>query len=298
MDIEIINTDSEQAQADEKATAQAGTYTDDWGSVCQVTEPGVIGEVRIPILEDWSDLATFSPPWDVLRGRDLSHVKCARETSDKFLLSDISARPFERLQFLRGTENLFIDLGYGKSELYQLLEMVHVFYLEDIRGWCESDVDGIFMMDDWGSYQYLLINPTVWREIFKPRYQSVFEAVHSAGWHVWLHSDGHINAIIEDLLELDVDVLNLQQPLVNGIDEIGKRFAGRVCFESTCDIQKTLPFGSPDEIRKESRQLLDKWATSKGGFILSVYENTDDLQLPKENVALMVEIFLKHDPWL
>jgi len=186
----------------------------------------------------------------VLRGRDLLHVKRARETNDKFLLSDISARPFERLQFLRGTENLFIDLGYGKSELYQLLEMVHEFYLEDIRGWCESDVDGIFMMDDWGSYQHLLINPTVWREIFKPRYKSVFEAVHSAGWHVWLHSDGHINAIIEDLLALDVDVLNLQQPLVNGIDEIGKRFAGRVCFESTCDIQKTLPFGSPDEIRK------------------------------------------------
>lgn len=86
MDIEIINTDSEQAQADEKATAQAGMYTDDWGSVWQVAEPGVIGEVRTPILEDWSDLATFSPPGMCFAGATcyMSNVLVKRATNSCF----------------------------------------------------------------------------------------------------------------------------------------------------------------------------------------------------------------------
>lgn len=288
MDIEIINADPEQAQADEKATAQAGAYTDPWGSVWHVAEPGVIGEVRIPILEDWSDLATFSPPWNVLSGRDLSHVKRARETSDKFLLSDISARPFERLQFLRGTENLFIDLGYGKSELYQLLEMVHEFYLEDIRGWCESDVDGIFMMDDWGSNQQLLINPTMWRETFKPLYKEYCDMIHAADKYAFFHSDGNISAIYGDLIEAGFDAIN-SQLFVMDIEELGRQYQGQVTFWGEIDRQHVLPFGSPEEVRAAVMRVRHALDDESGGVIAQCEWGKDNSQ---ENIETVFKTWL------
>ncbi len=130
-------------------TATVGRYTDDWGSVWSIGEPGVIGEVKQPALADWSRLDTFQPPWHLVRDRDLSYVNRACDKSAQFMLSDVTARPFERLQFLRGSENLYLDLGYGTAELRTLLHMVHDFYLEDIAGWCQSNVDGIVFMDDW-----------------------------------------------------------------------------------------------------------------------------------------------------
>jgi hypothetical protein len=92
------------------------------------------------------------------------------EESDEFMLPDVTARPFERLQFLRGTEDLFIDIGYGTSEVRKLMEIIHEFYIEDIRSWCKSNVDAVFFMDDWGTNNSLLINPSIWRELFKPLY--------------------------------------------------------------------------------------------------------------------------------
>ena len=111
------------------------------------------------------------------------------------MLSDVTARPFERLQFLRGTQNLYYDIGYGVPELRVLLEMVHEFYLEDIRIWCASDVDGIFFMDDWGTNTTLLIKPQMWRglQAAVPRYP---EIIHAAGKFAFFHSDGHTQDIL------------------------------------------------------------------------------------------------------
>ena len=116
-----------------QATRTPGYYRDDWGSVWYVGEAGVIGEVKEPALADLSALAHFQPPWHLVRGRYLSHANRCCALSDQFMLSDVTARPFERLQFLRGTQNLYCDIGYGVPELRVLLEMVHEFYLEDIR---------------------------------------------------------------------------------------------------------------------------------------------------------------------
>jgi hypothetical protein len=76
--------------------ATPGIYTDEWGSVWEVGEPGIIGEVKNPALSDWSALATYQPPWDLVRKRDLSRAdrNCAK--SDSFMLAPACARPFER----------------------------------------------------------------------------------------------------------------------------------------------------------------------------------------------------------
>ena len=217
-----------------QATATAGHYTDEWGSVWYVGEPGVIGEVKEPALADWSALATFRPPWHLVRERDLSHANRACEKSDKFMLSDVAARPFERLQFLRGSENLFVDLGYGTAKVRQLLEMVHEFYLEDVRSWCGSNVDGIVFMDDWGSNHALLIDPRTWREMFKPLYRDYCDLIHAAGKFVFFHTDGHTEAILGDLIEVGVDAINAQLFTMD-IEGLARKYKGWVTFWGEID---------------------------------------------------------------
>ena len=111
------------------------------------------------------------------------------------MLSGVCARPFERLQFLRGTENLYMDLAYDSAEVRTLIEMVRDFYREDVTLWSRSAVDGVFLMDDWGSNTSLLISPEMWRAYFKPIYREFCEIIHRAGKKVFFHSDGNIEAI-------------------------------------------------------------------------------------------------------
>jgi hypothetical protein len=112
-----------------------------------------------------------------------------------------------------------------------------------------------------------------------------------------MHCDGKITAIIDDLIALGIDVLNLQQPRVLGIEAVGEQFRGQVCFESACDIQHTLPVAEPDDIRAEARLLLQHWAVSNGGFILSLDEDDARSLNFFGKTGLMLEAFLEADPW-
>jgi uroporphyrinogen decarboxylase len=270
-------------------TSTVGHYADDWGSIWHVGEPGVIGEVKEPALVDWSRLKTFQPPWHLVRDRDLSHANRACETGDRFMLSDVTARPFERLQFLRGSENVFIDIAYGTAELRQLLQMVHEFYLEDIRSWCQSNVDGIVFMDDWGSNDHLLINPKTWRELFKPLYKGYCELIHAAGKYAFFHTDGHTEAIFADLIEVGIDAIN-SQLFTMDIEKIASQYKGKVTFWGEIDRQHVLPFGTVEEVREaviRVRRVLDDGA---GGVIAQCEWGKNN---PRENIAEVFHAWLE-----
>jgi len=82
-----------------------------------------------------------------------------------------------------------------------------------------------------------------------------------------------------------------------GIEETGRRFRGRICFESLCDIQHTLPLKGKEAIREETELLLEHWATPKGGFILSDYRNGQAIGVEAERKQIMLNAFLATDPW-
>jgi len=246
--------------------SEAGHYTDEWGSVWSVGEAGVIGEVKQPVLSDWSGLKQFQPPWSMLRGRDLSHLNKSCENSTQFMLSPVSARPFERLQFLRGAENLYLDLAEDSREFHKLLEMVHEFYVEDVKSWCASNVDGVFMMDDWGANQSLLINPEVWREVFKPLYKEYCDIIHSNGKYAFFHSDGNIEAIYGDLIDIGFDAINSQLFRMN-IERLAELYKGKVTFWGEIDRQQVLPFGNPQDVRAAVRRVRAALDDGTGGVI-------------------------------
>lgn len=249
-----------------KKTAQKGNYTDDWGSVWYVGEPGVIGEVKKPAIENWSKLKNFKPPYYLIKNRDIHFINKSYEETDKFVLSDVTARPFERLQFLRGTENLFLDIGYDLPEFYKLLKMVHEFYLADIENWCKTNVDGIFFMDDLGTSRAPLINPEFWRKTFKPLYKEYCEIIHSAGKFAFFHTDGNTETIFGDFIEVGIDAIN-SQLFAMDIEDLAKKYKGKITFWGELDRQNILPFGSTDDIKKAVLRVRKALEDGNGGVI-------------------------------
>ncbi|MGC9395182.1 MAG: hypothetical protein ACP5J4_10020, partial [Anaerolineae bacterium] len=80
---------------------QVGVYTDEWGCVWEVLEPGVIGEVKSAPLDDWAALAHYRPPDEILDDADFSRVNASCARSETFILAGTTVRPFERMQFIR-----------------------------------------------------------------------------------------------------------------------------------------------------------------------------------------------------
>ena len=266
MDIEIPEQSPGYFDKQNSIFAKTGTYIDDWGSVWHIGEPGIIGEVKKPFVENWSALKSFQSPWHVIEKRDFSHINRICEERDQFMLSEVTARPFERMQFLRGTENTYLDILLETDEFYELLNKVHEFYIEDIKNWCTSKVDGIFFMDDWGSNNALLISPEQWKKVFKPLYKDYCNIIHEAGKYAFFHSDGNITAIYDDLIEVGIDALNSQLFCMD-IEELGKKYKGKITFWGEIDRQKVLPFGSPDDAEIAVSRVRRALDDGSGGII-------------------------------
>lgn len=265
--------------------SKAGTYVDEWGSVWHLAEPGIIGEVKEPALAEWSRLDTFRPPWEFSRSRDWDYVNRECDRSDLFMLSDVCARPFERLQFLRGSENLYMDLAYDTAEIRTLVDMVHQFYLEDVSNWARSNVDAVALMDDWGSNTSLLISPALWRAVFKPLYKEYCDAIHAGGKFVFFHSDGNIEAIYGDLIEIGVDALNSQLFCMD-IEKLSANHKGKITFWGEIDRQHVLPYGSTDDVKAAVERVRKALYDPRGGVIAQCEWGKDNT---RENVQAVFE---------
>jgi hypothetical protein len=268
--------------------AALGTYVDAWGCPFTVAQPGVIGEVKEPPLADWSALATFRPPNEILDEADFSQVNASCAATDCFVKAGTTVRPFERMQFLRGSENLFLDLAWQPAELYRLRDMVHEFFLRELMLWVKTDVDGLSFMDDWGTQHSLLISPALWRSFFKPLYADYCRLIHQAGKFVFFHSDGYILDIIPDLIEIGVDALNSQLFCMD-IEEIGRRFKGQITFWGEIDRQWVLPFGSVEDVWAAVRRVRRALDDGRGGVIAECEWGND---VPRENIEAVFEAWL------
>jgi hypothetical protein len=273
---------------------------DEWGCTWQRSEAKNMGQVKGHPLQDWEALDRYRWP-DAEDPRFYEGMEDRFAGSDgKYIITDIFMLLFERMQALHGFEETLTDLFVERERMEMLADRIVAFDLGVMRntaGRFPGRIHGFAFTDDWGSENATLISPLLWDEFFKPRYKRLFDAAHSYGWHVWMHSCGKVNAIIGGLIEVGLNVINLQQPCALGIEEVGKHFRGRICFESLCDIQATLPWKGEDEIKEEARLLLHEWATPRGGFILSDYGDGQAIGVPLEKKQIMLDAFLKADRW-
>ncbi len=273
---------------------------DEWGCLWMRSEVANMGQVKGHPLADWAALDRFrwpDPDNPAFYGGMEERFAGAE---GKYVSTGIFMLLFERMHALHGFESTLADLYLEPERMERLADRIVEFDLDIIANIARrfpGRIHGFAFTDDWGSEQATFVAPALWDAFFKPRYKRIFDAAHSQGWHVWMHSCGKVNAIVDSLIDIGLDVINLQQPRALGIEEMGRRFRGRICFESLCDIQHTLPFKGAPEIEAEARLLLATWATPAGGFILSDYGDGQAIGVPLEKKQIMLGAFLKADPW-
>jgi hypothetical protein len=226
---------------------EVGTYVDGWN--CRFTNyhRGVIGEVKSPLItdRDWNERGELRIPNECIEINTDGINDFCRST-DAFVLAGDWARPFERLQFIRGTEQLYVDLILRPGGMFEVMEIIHNYYCRLLQAWARTDVDGLWFMDDWGAQSSLLINPRTWEELFKPLYRDYIEIARGHGKKIFMHSDGYILDIIPHLIELGLDALN-SQIFCMGIENLGQ-FRGSLNFWGEIDRQHLLPRGTKEDI--------------------------------------------------
>lgn len=252
-----------------------GHYVDEWGCAFVNIQEGVHGEVKAPIIKDVREWKQVRPPYEILpenpgKARDEVNRFCAK--SELFLHASACPRPWERLQFLRGTQNAMVDVMEPDGGIKDLLRVIHEFHLKELEFWVKTDVDGIPFMDDWGSQTQLLIPPPVWRDLFKPLYKDYCDIAHAHGKFVFMHSDGHIREIYPDLIEIGVDAVNSQLFCMD-MAELARIAKGKITFWGEIDRQHALPAKDPqvgrDAVRKVARHLYDP-----AGGVIAQFELT------------------------
>lgn len=224
-----------------------GTYIDEWGCKFENKQEGVIGEVKEPIVlgEDWEDADNVHIPYELLE-INIEKINEYCKSTDLFVTCGACPRPFEQLQFIRGTAELYIDIALENEGMMEFIEKMHKFYCDLLTAWAKTDVDCLNIMDDWGSQRALLINPVSWRKIFKPLYKDYADIAHKHGKKLFMHSDGYILEIIPDLIEIGIDALN-SQVFCMGIENL-EQFKGKITFWGEIDRQNLLPNGSVEDI--------------------------------------------------
>jgi uroporphyrinogen decarboxylase len=133
-----------------------------------------------------------------------------------------------------------------------------------------AGVDIVLVGDDVAGQHGLLMRLETWREFLKPRLAATVRAVKqaSARTFVCYHSDGNVEPVIPDLIEIGIDILNPVQPECLDPAGIKRRFGDRLSFWGTVSVQRTMPFGQPGEVAEEVRARVREVGCG-GGLILS-----------------------------
>jgi uroporphyrinogen decarboxylase len=261
---------------------------DAWGSLWVRYTDEHKGQVVRGPLEDWDKLAGFEPP-DTASDPIVAEIERRLEANAgrRYTLADGDTL-WQRMFYLHGYRATLEDLLLHPERCADLRDLVLAVMVRRVERLCELPaLDGIHFRDDWGTQQALMIRPELWRAFFKPAYAHLFALACDAGKHVWFHSDGAIEAVIPDLIEIGVQVLN---PQVNVIrrERLASLAAGRVCIEGDIDRQWVLPYGTPQDVRAAVRADIAAFGGLDGGYI-GRGEVAGDL--PLENiVALLDEI--------
>lgn len=261
----------------------------EWGYVWHTLD-GTMGQPERHPLADPASIASYTPPDPMAPGR-LDHLPAWIEANrDRFLRLSVGISGFNQATFLRGFEAFLMDLHIDPARAEAVLDFVFDFENGLIDQAVKLPVDCICFGDDWGAQDGLLISPRVWRKVFRPRYADQFARIRRAGKKVWFHTCGNVWDIIPDLIELGVDVLELLQPDVFGLDRLARTFGGHVCFCCAVDHQRRAIHGSREEILAYARQLNQSLGAFHGGFIGYV-EDYSSLGMSENNYQWVREAF-------
>ena len=239
----------------------------------ELPEPGAI---RVPALRE---------------AERMSAVPAFLKTcGDRYRLASLDLSGFTVYTLLRGFENAMGDFLQNPDGFAALMDRIIVFECELMKVAARAGFHGIHFADDWGTQTGLMISTELWRRLFKPRYARQFAVAHSLGLQTWYHCCGAFDALIGDFHEIGADVINISQPNVVDVAEVGRQLRGRQCFMMPISYQTISIQGTPEEIYAEAQRLYDLLGGPAGGFIGYV-EEYGVMGMSAENYRACAEAF-------
>jgi uroporphyrinogen decarboxylase len=187
-------------------------------------------------------------------------------------------------------ENAFTDFYTNEREVSRLLETLSDYLLQLTRRWLTTPISAIFMGDDWGSQTRMMVSLPLWRKFFRPHYRRIFDEIHRAGKDIIFHSCGHVLEIIPDLIDLGVDVLDPVQPGAMNIEEVARKFGGKISFCGAIDDQRLEDY-SPQEVRDVVRRTIDTLGRPFGCGYIGTAANSVTPTVPFENLEALLRTF-------
>lgn len=205
---------------------------------------------------------------------------------DRFRVYHIGFSLFERAWSLRGMENLLMDFVENPAFVHELLGAIADWNLAVVDEALKYDIDAVYFGDDWGQQQGLIMGKAMWDQFIQPQLRRMYGKVREAGKYQFIHSCGDVDELFEDLIAAGLNCFNPFQPEVMDVLGLMRDYRGRLTFHGGLSTQKTLPYGSVDDVRAEARRLLAEG--SAGSYIFAPAHAVEG-DVPVENMVAFIE---------
>ena len=243
---------------------------------------GIVAETVLP--EPTLAGYEFPDPLDV---RFFARIpEMLEQFGDRFRVFQIGFSLYERAWTMRGMQNLMMDFIDHPQFVHRLLNAIADYNIAQVRKALEFDIDAVHFGDDWGQQHGLQMGSPLWHEFIYPALKRMYAIVRDAGKYVFIHSCGDVDELLDDLIAIGLNCFNPFQPEVMDVEGLLRRYRGRLAFFGGLSTQRTLPYGTVDEFRRETRRLISLGAD--GGYILSPAHSVEG-DVPLENMLAFIE---------
>jgi len=268
-------------------------YTCPWGIKWRwaENESGEYTEIVGPPLSgDKSKLDSFEipDPEEESQYDDFRRMK-ALYGDEKWMIGSSQISIFEAAWYLRGMEDFMMDMALDPDYAGALMDKVMQFPLVASRKHAEMGADMVWFGDDIAHQQGMMLSVDMWRQYLKPRLAKLIAEPKRVNPNIKVayHSCGNCEAILDDLIEIGLDVLNPLQPMAIDPFEAKKRYGDRLSLFGGLCVQHTMPMGSPDDVRRSVRKLIDE--CGKGGGYICAPAHHVQADTSVENVMAFYE---------
>ncbi len=229
--------------------------------------------------------------WPEIDEESIDSVREMRRKYEDFCLQGGVTHLWEIAWQLTGFSEIIRKMFVKPDEANRILDGLHKLRMEEASLLCEAGVDVITDGDDVGMQKGMMLSPQMWRRFLKPKYAELIDLCHRNGVFFFFHSDGWIEPIIPDLIEIGVDILNPIQPECMDPAKLKELYGDKLCFDGTIGVQSTLPFGSSEDVAREVKERISTLGPT--GLILGP---THAMQpdVPVENILTMYKTALKY----
>jgi len=248
-------------------TYQLGEHVDEWGCVWSNVDEGM------------EAIVTSHP---LPKREDIHSLEIPKKRDGRFPHGFM----YLRLLDLRGFEEAMIDFAEECKELQILIDKVTEYNCHQVDfmlpKWNKGHL--VTFADDLGTQRGLAIGAKKWRKYLKPAFSKIYTPVKAKGCYIYMHTDGHILDIMEDLVACGVDIIN-PQSRANGIENLARICKGKIPIELDLDRQ-LFPIATPNEIASHVQEAVETLYLPEGGLSLKMEINHD---IPLENVVALFD---------